>query len=69
MSDIDSATGFTITIGKKNADGSVSRATGDLTSPENYFFFTSTDTATSGGISGGDAACSAGPVTLKVVNG
>ena len=69
VSDIDSATGFTITIGKKNADGSVTRATGDLTSPENYFFFTSTDTATSGGVSGGDAACSAGPVTLKVVNG
>ena len=69
VSDIDSATGFTITVGKKNSDGSVTTATGDLTSPENYFFFTSTDTATSGGISGGGAACSAGPVTLKVFNG
>ena len=68
MSDIDSATGFTITIGKKNADGSVTRATGDLTSPENYFFFTSTDTATTGGISGGGSNASAGPVTLKVVS-
>ena len=69
VSDIDSATGFTITVGKKNSDGSVTTATGDLTSPENYFFFTSTDTATSGVISGGGTACCAGPVTLKVVNG
>ena len=69
VSDISSATGFTITVGKKNSDGSITTAPGDLTSPENYFFFTSTDTATTGGISGGGAACSAGPVTLKVVNG
>ena len=69
VSDIDSATGFTITIGQKKSDGSVNTAPGTLTSPENYFFFTSTDTATTGGISGGDVACSAGPVTLKVVNG
>ena len=68
-SDIDSATGFTITVGQKQSDGSITTAPGTLTSPENYFFFTSTDTATSGGISGGGSACSAGPVTLKVVNG
>ena len=68
VSDIDSATGFTITIGQKKSDGTVTTAPGTLTSPENYFFFTSTDTATSGGVSGGDAACSAGPVTLKVVS-
>ena len=67
MSDIDSATGFTITIGKKNADGSVTRATGDLTSPENYFFFTSTDTATTGGIKFGGDSVSSGPVTLKAI--
>ena len=33
-------------------------------SPENYFFFTSTDTATSGSESGGGENCSAGPATL-----
>jgi len=48
---------------------SVTTAPGTLTSPENYFFFTSTDTATSGGIVGGGSNASAGPVTLKVVNG
>ncbi len=69
VSDIDSATGFTITVGQKKSDGSVTTAPGTLTSPENYFFFTSTDTATSGGILGGGSNASAGPVTLKVVNG
>ena len=69
VSDISSATGFTITVGKKNSDGSITTAPGDLTSPENYFFFTSTDTATTGGVSGGGSNASAGPVTLKVVNG
>ena len=69
VSDIRSASGFTITIGQKNSDGSITTAPGDLTSPENYFFFTSTDTATTGGVSGGGSNASAGPVTLKVVNG
>jgi hypothetical protein len=69
VSDISSASGFTITVGKKNSDGSITTAPGDLTSPENYFFFTSTDTATTGGVSGGGSNASAGPVTLKVVNG
>ena len=69
VSDISSATGFTITVGQKNSDGSITTAPGDLTSPENYFFFTSTDTATTGGIAGGGSNASAGPVTLKVVNG
>ena len=69
VSDIDSATGFTITVGQKNSDGTITTAPGDLTSPENYFFFTSTDTATTGGVSGGGSNASAGPVTLKVVNG
>ena len=53
----------------QNSDGTITTAPGDLTSPENYFFFTSTDTATTGGISGGGSNASAGPVTLKVVNG
>ena len=69
VSDLNNTSGFTITVGKKNSDCSVTSATGDLTSPENYFFFTSTDTATTGGISGGGSNASAGPVTLKVVNG
>tara|TARA_R110000803_G_scaffold9123_1_gene29090 strand:- start:538 stop:1173 length:636 start_codon:yes stop_codon:yes gene_type:complete len=72
VTDIDKADGFTITIGKKNADGSVTTApnstpTEILTTPESFFFFTSTDTATTGGILGGGQACSAGPVTLKAL--
>jgi len=31
----------------------------------NYFYFLSTDTATTGNVSGGGAQCSAGPVTLQ----
>jgi hypothetical protein len=69
ISDISAAGGFTITVGKKNSDGSVTTAPGTLTSPENYFFFTSSDTATDGSVNGGGDYCSAGPVTLGVVNG
>ena len=69
VSDISAAAGFTITVGKKNSDGSVTTAAGTLSQPENYFYFTSTDTATTGGINGGGDYCSAGPVTLEVVNG
>jgi len=69
ISDISASGGFTITIGKKNSDGSVTTAPGTLTSPENYFFFTSSGTATNGSVNGGGAYCSAGPVTLGVVNG
>jgi len=68
VSDISAAAGFTITIGKKNSDGSVTTAAGTLSEPENYFYFTSTDTATNGSTNGGDDYCSAGPVTLSVVN-
>ena len=72
VTDIDKTTGFTITIGKKNLDGSVTTApnstpTEILTTPESFFFFTSANTATTGGISGGGQACSAGPVTLKAL--
>ena len=72
VTDIDKAAGFTITIGKKNSDGSVTTApnstpTEILTTPESFFFFTSANTATTGGISGGGQACSAGPVTLKAL--
>jgi len=68
VSDISAAAGFTITVGKKNSDGSVTAAAGTLGEPENYFYFTSTDTATSGSVKGGGDYCSAGPVTLSVVN-
>ena len=40
-----------------------------ITNPINYFYITSTSNATSGNIEGGGANCSAGPVTLEVVNG
>ena len=68
VSDINSATGFTIALGQKQTDGSVVTASGTLSQPENYFFITSSSSATSSGIKGGGAQCSAGPVTLKVVN-
>ena len=68
VSDISAGGGFTITIGKKNSDGSVTTAAGTLGEPENYFYFTSTSTATSGSVKGGGDYCSAGPVTLSVVN-
>ena len=72
VTDIDNVNGFTITIGKKNADGTVttspnSTPTEILTTPESYFFFTSVDNATTGGISGGRQVCSAGPVTLEAL--
>ena len=69
VSDISAAAGFTITVGKKNSDGSVTTAAGTLGEPENYFYFTSTSTATNGSINGGGSNTSAGPVTLSVVNG
>ena len=39
VSDISAAAGFTITIGKKNSDGSVTTTAGTLGEPENYFYF------------------------------
>jgi hypothetical protein len=58
VTDISNANGFTITVGKIDSIGLVS-------DPLNYFYFLSTDTATTGNISGGGAQCSAGPVTLQ----
>ena len=71
VSDLNSATGFTIALGQIDSSGNVTGATttDPLTDPINYFYITSTSTATSGGISGGGANTSAGPVTLGVVNG
>jgi hypothetical protein len=58
VTDISRSQGFTITVGKIDSLGLVS-------DPLNYFYFQSTDTATTGDVSGGGAQCSAGPVTLQ----
>ena len=71
VTDIDSASGFTIALGKIDANGTVTGATTSdvLTNPINYFYFQSTSTASTSGVKGGGANCSAGPVTLEVING
>ena len=71
VSDLNNANGFTIALGKIDAAGAVTGATttDPLTTPINYFYITSTSTATTGGIFGGGDNTSAGPVTLEVVNG
>jgi hypothetical protein len=58
VTDISNAGGFTIIVGK--IDGS-----GNVTNTTNYFYFASTDTATTSGISGGGDGCTAGPVNLQ----
>jgi hypothetical protein len=58
VTDISNASGFTITVGKIDGSGNVSNTT-------NYFYFASTDTATTSGISGGGDGCTAGPVNLQ----
>ena len=71
VSDLNNTSGFTIALGKIDSSGNVTGATTTdvLTSPINYFYITSTSSATSGGIFGGGSNTSAGPVTLEVVNG
>jgi hypothetical protein len=71
VSDLNNTSGFTIALGQIDSAGNVTGATttDSLTQPINYFHITSTSNATSGGISGGGANCSAGPATLEVVNG
>jgi hypothetical protein len=58
VTDISNASGFTIIVGKIDGSGIVSDTT-------NYFYFASTDTATTSGISGGGDGCTAGPVNLQ----
>ena len=69
VTDIDSENGFTIQLGKIAVDGTVSGATttDSLTTPISYFYFQSTSNASSSGVKGGGANCSAGPVTLKAI--
>ena len=71
VSDLNNANGFTIALGQIDSAGNVTGATttDSLTTPINYFYITSTSNATTGNIQGGGANCSAGPVTLEVVNG
>ena len=71
VSDLNNTSGFTIALGQIDSSGNVTGATttDPLTDPINYFYITSTSTATTGGISGGGDNTSAGPVTLGVVNG
>ena len=71
VSDLNNASGFTIALGQIDSSGTVTGATttDPLTQPINFFHITSTSNATTGGISGGGDNCSAGPVTLGVVNG
>ena len=71
VSDLNNATGFTIALGQIDSAGNVTGATTTdaLTTPINYFYITSTSNATTGNVEGGGDNCSAGPVTLEVVNG
>ena len=71
VSDLNNINGFTIALGQIDSAGNVTGATTSdpITSPINYFYITSTSNATSGNIQGGGSNCSAGPVTLEVVNG
>ena len=53
------AAGYSITVGKRDSSG-------NITNTENFYHFTvDTNTATTGGISGGGNSCSAGPATLS----
>jgi hypothetical protein len=69
VTDIDSANGFTIQLGKIDAAGNVTgNTTSDvLTNPISYFYFQSADAATTSGVKGGFSGCSAGPVTLEAL--
>ena len=69
VTDIDSANGFTIQLGKIDAAGNITGATTNniLTNPISYFYFQSGDNATASGIVGGFNSCSAGPVTLEAL--
>ena len=52
------SSGYSITVGKRDSSG-------NITNTNDYYHFTvDTNTATSGGISGGGNSCSAGPATL-----
>ena len=57
-SNIAKSAGYSITVGKRDSSGNITKTT-------NFYHFTvDTNTATTGGISGGGENCSAGPATL-----
>jgi len=57
-SNVAKSAGYSITVGKRDSSG-------DITQTDNFYHFTvDTNTATSGGVSGGGNNCSAGPATL-----
>ena len=58
-SNIAKAVGYSITVGKRDSSGTITRTT------DFYHFTVDTNTATSGGKSGGGENCSAGPATLS----
>ena len=73
-SGINRSSGFTIALGQIDSAGNVTGATttDPLTQPINYFYVALTGMVIAGmvgGVSGGGDNCSAGPVTLGVVNG
>ena len=51
--------GYSITVGKRDSSGNITNTT------DFYHFTVDTNTATSGGVSGGGNSCSAGPATLS----
>ena len=57
-SNIAKAAGYSITVGKRDSSGNITNTT------DFYHFTVDTNTATTGGISGGGNSCSAGPATL-----
>ena len=57
-SNIAKAAGYSITVGKRDSSGNITNTT------DFYHFTVDTNTATSGGVSGGGNSCSAGPATL-----
>ena len=57
-SNIAYSSGYSITVGKRDSAG-------EITNTDDYYHFTvNTNTATSGGVSGGGNSCSAGPATI-----
>ena len=57
-SKIAKSAGYSITVGKRDSSGNITNTT------DFYHFTVDTNTATSGGVSGGGNSCSAGPATL-----
>ena len=57
-SNIAKSAGYSITVGKRDSSGNITNTT------DFYHFTVDTNTATTGGISGGGNSCSAGPATL-----